>query len=312
MTKEENLMLLKERFRQHMQVANRSQQTIKNYLWHLQKFLDHLFELGIYSVLEVNKKHILDYQKHLHYFENRKGRQDTIRAQNNHLKVVKVFFHFLKGEDYIPQNPAQDVDYAREPIRLPKNILTKKEAKKILQKPDTTTVLGFRDRTMLEILYSTGIRRDELRNLSVEDVNLEDGYLRINSGKGDIDRVVPIGTLASKYLQNYLLEIRPVLLKKPEIKELFISKKGNRLSKNVPGYLIEKYTKLAKVEKAVTPHTWRHTCATHMLRNKANIRYVQELLGHKSLDTTMRYTQLTITDLKEAHKKHHPREKNDF
>lgn len=309
---EENLTLLKERFRQHLQILNRSQSTIKNYLWSLNRFLKYLFELHIYSALEVNKRIILDYQKHLHYFTNRKERQDTIEAQNKHLQAIKSFFRFLKEEDFIPQDPTQDVHYAREPQKLPKTILTKKEAKKVIQKPDTSAPLGFRDRTILEILYSTGIRSNELRNLTVDDVNLEDGYLRINNGKGDVDRVVPIGEISAKYLRNYLLEIRPLLVKKKLLKELFISKKGNKFGKDTLRLIVKKYAKFAEAKKTVSPHTWRHTCATHMLQNKANIRHIQELLGHKSLDTTMRYTQLTITDLKETHKKHHPRDKEDF
>lgn len=309
---EENLTLLKERFRQDLEISNKSQRTINNYLWSLERFLNYLSELHIYSVLEVNKNVVLNYQKHLHYYINKKGKSDTPESQNKHLQAVKMFFHFLKEKDYIPQDPSQDIAYAKQPITLPRSILTKKEAKKMLQQPNTNTPLGFRNRTILELLYSTGIRRDELRNLTVEDVNLQDGYLRINSGKGNVDRVIPVGAIALKYLQNYILEIRPILTNNSNRKELFISRKGSKLGKNTPGLLIEKYAKLAKIEKTITPHTWRHTCATHMLQNNANIRHVQELLGHRSLESTQRYTQLTIIDLKQTHKKHHPREKDDF
>lgn len=307
--KRDKLELLSGRYQQYLEILNYSKQTIHNYTWHLGKFIDYLVEMNIVDVGDVNTKVILDYQKHCYYFENRKGQQDTIRSQNIYLKVVKAFFKFLQEEDYLPHDPAKQVSYAKEPKSLPKIILTKQEIKKIIKQPNVKTLLGYRDRAILEVLYSTAIRRNEIRDLETKDVDYEEGYLRVNQGKGDKDRVVPLGKIACRYLENYIKGIRPEMLKKEKLKVLFISKKGNRMSKNVVGDLIEKYTRRANIKKRVTCHTFRHSCATHMVRNKAGIRHVQEMLGHKSLDTTQQYIQLTITDLKEAHKKYHPRER---
>lgn len=306
----ERLELLGERYRQYLEVLNRSLQTIRSYKWHLRKFFAYLLEMDMADIHEVTSKVILDYQKHLFYSENTRGRQDTIRTQNNHLKVVKDFFRFLYEEDYISHNPAKEILYAKTPQSLPKIILTKQEAKKIIQQPDVNTLLGYRDRSILELLYSTGIRRDELRNLTIEDVDYQEGYLRVNKGKGDKDRVVPLGRIACRYLENYIKGIRPEFCNSRNNSTLFLSKKGNKISKNVAGWLIEKYVKQANIKKHVTCHTFRHTCATHMVRNRANLRHVQEMLGHRSLNTTQKYIQLTITDLKEAHKKYHPRERD--
>lgn len=145
-------------------------------------------------------------------------------------------------------------------------------------------------------------------NLTVADVNLEEELLRINGGKGAKDRVTPLTRVACSFLENYIKAIRPELLGRRRSDRLFISRRGAPMAKNTVGQMVEKYAKLSKVKKHVTCHLWRHSCATHLLKNNANLRHVQEMLGHKSLATTERYLRLTITDLKEAHRKFHPRE----
>jgi len=162
---------------------------------------------------------------------------------------------------------------------------------------------------MLEVFYSTAIRRAELRSLNIDDADYQSGFLRVNSGKGDKDRVVPIGKIACRYLENYIKGVRPELVKGNKTKALFISKKSGRISKNLAGEMIDKYVKCSGIRKRVTCHTFRHSCATHMVRNKAGLRHMQEMLGHSSLNTTQKYIQLTIVDLKEAHRKYHPRER---
>jgi integrase/recombinase XerD len=143
-------------------------------------------------------------------------------------------------------------------------------------------------------------------------LDTKDGYLRINLGKGKKDRVVPLGKIACQYAENYIQHVRPLLLKKdPTNSHLFLSLIGNKMSKPVVAHLVTKYVKESGVKKHVSPHTFRHTCATVLLKNKANIRYVQELLGHESIETTTIYTHLTITDLKEVHKRCHPRERDN-
>ena len=231
--------------------------------------------------------------------------------QNGILAAVKSFCRFLKAEGYLANNPAEGIEYARQPASLPRNVLTPEEAKRIIESVDTTTVLGYRDRTILEVLYVTGIRNEELRNLTMADVNLEEGLLRVNHGKGDKDRLTPLGQIASQCLETYLKGIRPELLGLRRCDRLFLSYRGHPIDAHSVGDLVKRHARLAKIKKHVTPHVWRHTCATHLVKNQANLRHVQDLLGHGSLATTQRYLRLTITDLKEAHARFHPREQRN-
>jgi integrase/recombinase XerD len=264
----------------------------------------------ITDITGVAKDTIQSYQTHLYEEINAKGRPNAAASQNNMLKAVKSFFAFLHEQGFIVSDPAKDVSYARLPRRLPRSVLTSTEMKKLLHTPDTRTLLGYRDRAILEVLYSSGIRKEEINNLLVQDADYMSGLLRINAGKGDKDRVVPIGKIACRYVENYLAAVRPVLLKDPRVSYLFLSLKGGRLSKNMVWQIVKRYAASAKIKKTVSPHTFRHTCATLMLRNRANIRHIQEMLGHASLTSTQVYTSLSITDLKEVHAKCHPREKD--
>jgi integrase/recombinase XerD len=301
---------LKEKYRGHLTLLNYSPNTIKGRLFYLNRFFAYLQALGIEEITAVTKETIRDYQTHLYEEINRKGEPNSIVTQNNQLKVVKSFFRFLCENDYLVGDPARDISYAKEPKRLPRSILTSAEMKRLLHAPDTKTALGYRDRAVLEILYSSGIRKEELNHLLLQDVDYNDGFLRINSGKGNKDRVVPIGKIACRYLENYIKAVRPSLIRDPYNNHLFLSLKGNRLSKNMVWEIVKRYTKKAKIKKTISPHTFRHTCATLMLRNKANIRHIQEMLGHASLDSTQVYTSVSITDLKEVHARCHPRERD--
>jgi len=182
--------------------------------------------------------------------------------------------------------------------------------KKVLHAPDTKTVLGYRNGTILEVHYSTGIRKEELNNLLLIDVDYEYGIIRLNQGKGKKDRVVPQGRIACRYLENYITAVRPSLIKDPYNNYLFLSLRGNRLSKNMVWEIVKSYAKKAASKKNISPHTFRHTCATLMLRNRANIRHIQDLLGHTSLDSTQVYASVSIVDLKEVHARCHPRERD--
>jgi integrase/recombinase XerD len=210
----------------------------------------------------------------------------------------------------IVSDPGKDIRYAKIPKTLPKSVLTPKEAKRIIHAPDLRTTTGYRDRTFLEILYSSGIRKDEVNQLTIKGVDYNDGYLMIENGKGGKDRIVPIGKIACRYLENYIKSVRPELLINKGVDHLFLSLRGRQLSKNVVWDLVKKYAKKARIKKNVHPHTFRHTCATGMLKNKADLNTIRKILGHSSLNTTQIYTHLNISDLKAVHKKCHPREKD--
>jgi integrase/recombinase XerD len=301
---------LREKYRQHLTLLNYSLNTIKGHLFYLKRFFRYLKEKNIDEITAVTKETIRDYQTYLYEEINFKGEPNGVVTQNNALKVVKSFFRFLCENDYLVGDPARDISYAKEPKRLPRSILTSAEMKRLLHSPDTKTALGYRDRAVLEILYSSGIRKEELNHLLLQDVDYNDGFLRVNSGKGNKDRVVPIGKIACRYLENYIKAVRPSLIRDPYNNYLFLSLKGNRLSKNMVWEIVKRYSRKAKIKKTISPHTFRHTCATLMLRNKANIRHIQEMLGHASLDSTQVYASVSITDLKEVHARCHPREKD--
>lgn len=306
-----NLDVLIHRYGQQLEILNRSPhtwRTVQTYLRLLQKFFD---ETKLADVQAVTGATMHDFQRWLYYLPTFRGTLRTVASQNRALCGVKGFFTFLHEEGILTRNPADALALAREPQTLPRNVLTPQEARKIIERPDVHTVLGYRDRTILETLYATGIRKSELMRLTLADVNLEEELLRINGGKGAKDRVSPLTRVACSFLESYIKGIRPVLLAGKTSDRLFISLRGQPICKNALGALVEKYAKLANVKKHVTCHLWRHSCATHLVKNQANLRHVQEILGHRSLATTERYLHLTITDLKEAHRKHHPRERGE-
>ena len=296
---------------EYLQSLNRAPATMKIKARRLRDFMKYAQGKGIEHVADVTGSIIFAFQKHLACSKDARGNINSVNARNKYVAVIKGFFRQLKHEGYLAHNPADDVEYAREAQKLPRAILTRKEVKKMLRQPDTHTVLGFRDRTILEVLYTTGIRRLELLQLTIEDVDLDSGLIMIREGKFKKDRVVPVGKIACRYLESYINGIRPELTRSdPSIRTLFLSRIGRQMDPSTVKHLVNKYAKAAGIPHRVTPHTFRHTCATHMIRNRANIRHVQELLGHSQLTTTQMYVRVTITDLQEAHRRHHPREKD--
>ncbi len=301
-----------QQFLDHLEVRNYSARTVGDYGYHLNLWLQFLGERKIAELPRIVEATLADFQRWLYYHPTRRGAVRGVLNQNTVLAALKSFFRFLKNEGLVLHDPAAALEYARQPKCLPRNVLTQQEARQILERIDTSTPLGKRDRAILEVFYATGIRKEELRNLTLGDLNLGDGLLRITLGKGARDRVVPLGHVAVTALESYLELTRPELLGAGHTDRLFISYRGNPLDPHTLGSLVTKHAQAAQIEKHVTPHVWRHTCATHLVQNHANLRHVQDLLGHRSLSTTERYLRLTITDLKEAHAKFHPREKDQL
>lgn len=312
-----NLELLQARYLNHLQLLNYSPRTIAAMPSYFKLLARFMAEVKLHDVQAMTSTHLLDFQRWLYYEPTWKDTARSVASQNRVLSVLRGFFRFLKQEGYTSHDPAAEMLLAREPDALPRNVLTPQEARRIIEAPDVQTALGYRDRTILEVLYATGIRKNELMNLTLADVNLDEELLRINDGKGGRDRVVPLSGIACSFLESYIKAIRPELLqgrdsqskaRQSNTPRLFISLRGRPMARNTVGAVVEKYAKQARIKKHVTCHLWRHTCATHLLKNNANLRHVQEMLGHRSLATTERYLRLTITDLKEAHRKFHPRE----
>ena len=298
------------KFLEHHKITNSSERTIKELYYKLNHFIKYLNKQEIYNINDIDKDIILSYQINESQRLNQYGKLNSVYHRNTTAWAIRKFFSFLRANNFIISNPGKDILYAKEPKRLPTTIISPSEARKIIKAPDTKTIIGYRDRTILELLYSTAIRKNELNNILLNDVDYLEGYLRINKGKGGKDRVVPIGKITCRYLENYIKVIRPELLKDNNNAYLFLTIKGNKFKKLTLWCIIKKYTKLAKIKKNVHPHTFRHSCATSMLKNNADIVAIQKLLGHSSIESTQIYTHLTINDLKKVHAKCHPREKD--
>lgn len=223
------------------------------------------------------------------------------------LAAIKSFYRFMTAEGYLEIDPAEVVEAGTKGIKLPK-VLNQEEVLKLLEQPDLRTDEGYRDRTMLEVLYATGMRVSELLGLPVSGVNLQMKYI-IAFGKGSKERLIPIGSIAVEYLDKYLNVVRPKLLhtKNPNVKNLFLSMSGNEMTRQRFWQIIRGYGHQAGLNKELTPHMLRHSFATHLLDNGADLRSVQELLGHSDISTTQIYTHLTNKRLRDIYEKAHPR-----
>lgn len=219
--------------------------------------------------------------------------------------AIKSFHHFLVVDRLAEKDPTINLDTPKLEHRLPR-VLTLNEVEQLLNQPDVSNVWGMRDKTMLELLYATGIRVSELVFIKVEDINIEMGYLRC-FGKGAKERIVPIGSVAIKYLKKYIDEVRPKLLKRQDEKILFLNRQGKGLTRQGFWKIIRKYAQKAGITKNITPHTLRHSFATHLLENGADLRSVQEMLGHADISTTQIYTHITKSRIKEVYDRTHPR-----
>lgn len=222
------------------------------------------------------------------------------------LAAIKAFYRFMTAEGYMDANPAEVVEAGTKGIKLPR-VLSEDEVVRLLNQPDITTSEGFRDRTMLEVLYATGMRVSELINLTLERVDLNMKYI-IAFGKGSKERIVPLGSVAAEFLQQYLEKVRPKLTHAGRNTNIvFLAFGGHELTRQRFWQIIRAYGRKASINKALTPHILRHSFATHLLDNGADLRSVQELLGHSDISTTQIYTHLTNKRLRDIYAKAHPR-----
>lgn len=222
------------------------------------------------------------------------------------LAAIKAFYRFMTAEGYMDANPAEVVEAGTKGIKLPR-VLSEDEVVRLLNQPDITTAEGFRDRTMLEVLYATGMRVSELINLTLERVDLNMKYI-IAFGKGSKERIVPLGSVAAEFLQQYLEKVRPKLTHEDRNTNIvFLAFGGHELTRQRFWQIIRAYGRKANINKALTPHILRHSFATHLLDNGADLRSVQELLGHSDISTTQIYTHLTNKRLRDIYAKSHPR-----
>lgn len=292
----------------HLRVRSYSPGTITARLEHLQNFLAWCDERSLAEPTEVTQPVIERYQRWLYYFRKPSGQPLTLETQNNRLGIVKQFFRWLTRQHLTLFNPASEIELPRLSHRLPRDILTPAEAEAVLAVPNVETPLGIRDRAILETFYSTGLRRVELINLALYDLDAARGTLMVREGKGRKDRVVPIGRRALDWIDKYLTDVRPDHVVDGDVTYLFLTIDGGPINSHMLGDIAKKYLKAAGVQKNGACHIWRHTVATAMLENGADLRFIADLLGHANVKTTQVYTRVSIKKLQEIHRATHPAE----
>jgi integrase/recombinase XerD len=276
-----------------------SQNTLSAYGSDLKKYIAFLRKSRIRTLAKTTKHEIITYLLEL----KNKGLAPTSVARS--LVSLKVFYRFLAQENYLAADPTLNLESPKVWSKLPET-LSSQEVETLLAKPDPANLLGLRDKAALELLYATGVRVSELINLKIADVNLEVGYVRC-LGKGKKERIVPLGSFAQESLKNYLDKGRKTLLKGKDTQEIFVNRSGRTMTRQGFWKILKKYAKSVGLEKKITPHVLRHSFATHLLERGADLRSVQEMLGHSNISTTQIYTHVDRARLKEIHKKYHPR-----
>lgn len=292
-----------------------SEATVAVYRKRLERFLVWVGESEptVEEVTSITRATLAAFHQHLYDHVTKKGKPYQSTTRKDFLVALKSFFAWCQKEGVILANPALAIEYPKEPVTLPRAVATLKEMRRLLRQPDLSTYVGLRDRAMLEVLYTSGIRNTECRRMAVDDLDLARGYATVRQGKGKKDRVVPIGKSAVEYVTLYLAKARPNLVaaaSRPDTRVLFLSLWGLPFSLAAVCAIVTRYRERAHIAKHLTPHALRHTCATQMLEGHADIRYIQEMLGHASLKSTQRYTRVEIGDLKKVHERCHPRERD--
>lgn len=277
--------------------------TLDSYRRDLSKFLGFLRRNNITALRDVDRPQIMSFLEDLH-----KQRRAAATISRN-LAAIRSFYSFLVQENLSAANPSAELDAPKIPKRLP-NVMTVAQVAILMEQPDASSPAGLRDKAMLELLYATGIRVSELVDLNLIDVNLEMGFLRC-LGKGSKERIVPMGRTAVEAVDAYLLRGRVKLGRKKEQGAVFLNVHGGRLTRQGFWKILKKYVRQAGFEGDITPHTLRHSFATHLLENGADLRAVQEMLGHSDISTTQIYTQVTAIHLRDVYQQAHPRAKND-
>lgn len=287
-------------------VSNYSEDTADHARWSIGDFVRWAEQRGMQHPMEITRPILESYQRYLYYYRQKNGQPLTFRTQHSRLTPVCRWFRWLVRNNHILYNPASDLDLPRMEKRIPRTIFSVEEAERVLLVPDIRTPLGLRDRAMLETFYSTGIRRKELTQLKLYDVDRERATLTIRQGKGKKDRMIPIGERALAWVNKYLREARPLLVIEPDDATLYLTQYGEPFHPDALSYLTRDYIAKANLGKSGSCHTFRHTMATLMLEGGANLRYIQQMLGHAELSSTEIYTHVAIRKLQKIHAVTHP------
>ncbi len=295
-----------EQYLEWMAIKNYSPRTVENRHLYLGYFITWCQERGLTRPQEITKPILERYARWLYHLRQEDGRPLSFRAQHSRLVPVRAFFKWAARQNLLLFNAASELELPKLEQRLPKAVLTAAEADQVLNQPDVEDVLGIRDRSILEVLYSTGMRRAEVIGLGRYDLDVDRGTVMVRQGKGRKDRMIPIGERALAWLDRYVTEARPELVVEPDDGTLFLTNDGAAFTPSRMTQLVRGYVVAAELGKSGACHLFRHTMATLMLEGGADIRFIQQMLGHAKLETTQIYTQVSIRQLKEIHAATHP------
>jgi integrase/recombinase XerD len=295
-----------EKHLENLSLKNYSEYTLKGRRVHIGFFLDWAAERGIEDPVEVTRTVLEAYQRHVFNYRKKNGEPLGFNGQHDRIVPLRVWFKWMARQHHILHNPASELELPRVGMRLPKAVLTASEAERILQGPNIHDALGLRDRAILETLYTTGMRRLELVNLKLWDLDIERATVAIRQGKGKKDRIIPLGDRTALWVRKYLDESRPTLANEPDDKVVFLSNAGEPFSLDYLTEMVRGYVDAAEIGKRGACHLFRHTMATLMLEGGADIRFIQAMLGHADLKTTQIYTHVAVRQLQEIHRASHP------
>lgn len=293
-------------FLEWSQAMNYSVETTKTRDTCVRRFIVWCDDRAITRPQDITASVLERYRRYLFHYRKSNGAPLAFSTQHSHLAPIKAFFKWLNKENHILYNPASEFELPRVPKHLPKDFFSEEEIDAMIEHTQIYGDLGIRDRAIIETFYSSGIRRMELVNLKLQDVDLKRGTLVVFEGKYKKDRVVPIGKRACNWVDKYMTLVRPSLIKGDDNGFTFLTEKGQPFIKNRISDLVKKYKQAVGVDKPGACQLFRRSMATHMLENGADIRYIQEILGHVNLSTTQIYTQVSIKKLKQVHASTHP------
>ena len=295
------------KFCEHLKVLNRSPATIEGYANETRHFLN---SVDAKDVRQVTTSAIKAWIAGLYDYRTKENKPYSTSTICVKIRAVKRFFEYLESVNIVFIDPAEPIKEPKKAKRL-KPTLSAQQINALLEQPNLATLLGIRDRAIMELFYSTGIRKAELCNLTIYDADLTGGLLRINQGKGKKDRVVPMGRHAVRFLREYITRVRPHYAKKhPANRYLMVDRSGRRMRRQTVRVMIRKYADQAGLKGNVGPHLFRHAFATGLLKNGADIVAVQKMLGHTRIGTTQTYIRSLGLDMKKVHQKTHPREQD--
>jgi len=294
-----------------LEVQNYSEFTVRGRAGHIGFFLAWLAERGIIEPVEVTRPVLERYQRYLFHYRKVNGEPLSFRSQHARLVPLRMWFRWMTRQNYILHNPASELELPRLGRSLPKNIFSAAEVERVLTLCEVEEPIGLRDRALLEVLYSTGMRRLELVRLKLYDLSLDRRLILIRKGKGDKDRYVPIGERAIAWLEKYVRETRPQLAAEPDDMTVFLTAQGEPFSRDHLTATVKDRIDAAELGKTGSCHLFRHTMATLMHENGADIRYIQQMLGHEDIKTTQIYTQVAVRALQKIHAATHPAELHD-